>query len=150
RAPLVSSTSDPGAAPQPVVQAERSASTHRRRTYQGSAAMKLGVSATLLLACLTVAPVTFAQEPAPRGSGDSPAILDRTPSSTDSAPAATADATGAGAPAPAPAAPSDTPPNLPIVAAPTPTPVPTPLDLASAYQIGPEDVLEISVWKNPE
>jgi polysaccharide export outer membrane protein len=43
-----------------------------------------------------------------------------------------------------------TPPSVPVVAAPTPTPVPTPIDLASAYQIGPEDVLEISVWKNPE
>ena len=28
--------------------------------------------------------------------------------------------------------------------------MPTPIDLATAYQIGPEDVLEISVWKNPE
>jgi len=36
---------------------------------------------------------------------------------------------------------------LPVVAV---TPVPTPIDLATAYQIGPEDVLEISVWKNPE
>ena len=107
------------------------------------------VYTTLLWACLTVAPVAFAQEPSPRGSPGSPATLDATPPSSESAPAAaTADAVTANAPAPA--APSDTPPNLPIVAAPTPTPVLTPLDLASAYQIGPEDVLEISVWKNPE
>jgi polysaccharide export outer membrane protein len=109
------------------------------------------VYTTLLLACLTVAPVAFAQEPSPRGSTGAPATLEATPPSTESAPAAaTADATTAAATASAPAAPSDTPPNLPIVAAPTPTPVMTPLDLASAYQIGPEDVLEISVWKNPE
>jgi polysaccharide export outer membrane protein len=108
------------------------------------------VCTTLLLACLTVAPVAFAQEPSPRGSTGSPATLDATPSTESAPPAATPDATAANATAPAPAAPSDTPPNLPIVAAPTPTPVLTPLDLASAYQIGPEDVLEISVWKNPE
>src|SRR5262249_5014522 len=47
---------------------------------------------------------------------------------------------------------SETPPLVTGVtpATPTPTPVPTPLELATAYQIGPEDVLEISVWKNPE
>jgi polysaccharide biosynthesis/export protein len=107
------------------------------------------LSATLLLACLTVAPVAFAQEPAPRGSTDAPATADAAPPAPDAAPAAaTAATTTADGTAPAPA--SDTPPNLPIVAAPTPTPVPTPLDLATAYQIGPEDVLEISVWKNPE
>jgi polysaccharide export outer membrane protein len=111
--------------------------------------MKLGVSATLLLACLTVAPVAFAQEPAPRGSTDSPATVDPVPSSTDAAAASSTTAATTGDTA-APTAPTDTPPNLPIVAAPTPTPVATPLDLANAYQIGPEDVLEISVWKNPE
>ena len=126
--------------------------------------MKLGVCAgdtkvraaarvctMLLSACRTVAPVAFAQETPPRASAGSPATLDATPPASESAPTATtAAATTADATASAPAAPSDTPPNLPIIAAPTPTPVMTPLDLASAYQIGAEDVLEISVWKNPE
>jgi polysaccharide export outer membrane protein len=114
--------------------------------------MKLGVSATLLVTCLTAAPVAFAQEPAARPSTESPATVD--PASASTAPASAtlpADATSAEAPlATVPLHPSPPPPP-PDVAAPTPTtPVPTPLDLASAYQIGPEDVLEISVWKNPE
>src|SRR5215510_5224947 len=121
--------------------------------------MKLGVSATLLLACLTAAPVAFAQEPAVRPPTDSPATADPAPATTDPAPA-TADPATVASPAdpaaveaPLTAAPLHPSPPLPPpdIAAPTPTtPVPTPLDIASAYQIGPEDVLEISVWKNPE
>lgn len=120
--------------------------------------MKLGVSATLLLACLAVAPVAFAQEPTPRTSTEVPATLDTVSTSPDSA------TTSSPADAPAVETPSAaatttlntpagvearTPPSLPVVAV-APTPVPTPIDLATAYQIGPEDVLEISVWKNPE
>jgi polysaccharide biosynthesis/export protein len=122
--------------------------------------MKLGVSATLLLACLAVAPVAFAQEPAPRTSTDLPATLDPVSTSPDSVTIASpADAPAVEPPSAAAAtsldtpAPSDThtPPSVPVVVAtPTPTPVLTPIDLATAYQIGPEDVLEISVWKNPE
>src|SRR5262245_14881129 len=115
--------------------------------------MKLAVSATLLLASLTAAPVVLAQEPAPRTSIELPATTvdpaaSGSGSVTSSSPAAPVETTS-------PAAgvtPSDTPPLVTGVtpATPTPTPVPTPLDLATAYQIGPEDVLEISVWKNPE
>jgi polysaccharide biosynthesis/export protein len=114
--------------------------------------MKLGVSATLLLACLTAAPVAFAQEPAVRPSTDSPATVDPASASTDPATAGVhAEAPAVEAPLAAVPLHASTPPPEPVVAAPTPTtPIPTPLDLASAYQIGPEDVLEISVWKNPE
>jgi polysaccharide biosynthesis/export protein len=107
------------------------------------------VSATLLVACLTAAPVAFAQEPAPRTSIDLPsATLETgTTTSSDSATAAPADADVA-TPTPA-ATSSDTPPAV-TVARPVAAAVPTPIDLATAYQIGPEDVLEISVWKNPE
>src|SRR6185369_9041533 len=114
------------------------------------------VSATLLVACLTAAPVAFAQEPAPRTSIDLPAGLDTGTTSPDSAATAPAPDSAATAPAdaavatPSPAAtPSDTPPTV-TVARPVAAAVPTPIDLATAYQIGPEDVLEISVWKNPE
>jgi polysaccharide export outer membrane protein len=105
------------------------------------------VSATLLVACLTAAPVAFAQEPAPRTSIDLPAGLDTGTTSPDSAATAPADAAVA-TPSPE-ATPSDTPPTV-TVARPVTAAVPTPIDLATAYQIGPEDVLEISVWKNPE
>jgi polysaccharide export outer membrane protein len=107
------------------------------------------VSATLLVACLTAAPVAFAQEPAPRTSIDLPsATLETgTTTSSDSATTAPADADVA-TPTPA-ATSSDTPPAV-TVARPVAAAVPTPIDLATAYQIGPEDVLEISVWKNPE
>jgi polysaccharide export outer membrane protein len=113
--------------------------------------MKLGVSATLLLACLTAAPVAFAQEPV-RPPTDSPATADPATVIPDPASATLpADASAVEPPlASVPLHPSPPPPP-PDIAAPTPTtPVPTPLDIASAYQIGPEDVLEISVWKNPE
>jgi len=114
--------------------------------------MKRGVSATLLSACLTVAPVAFAQDPAVRTSTESPATVDPAPASSDPATAALpANASGVEAPLPTAPLHADAPPPVPVVAAPTPTtPVPTPSELASAYQIGPEDVLEISVWKNPE
>jgi polysaccharide biosynthesis/export protein len=125
--------------------------------------MKLGVSATLLLAVLAVAPVAFAQDPAPRASTDSPATPDAAPTSTDSAtPSSPADGAVVETPSVAPASASDTPalssthtpPFVPVVVTPTPTPTPTPvptsIQLATAYEIGPEDVLEISVWKNPE
>jgi polysaccharide export outer membrane protein len=120
--------------------------------------MKLGVSATLLLACLAVAAVAFAQEPTPRTSTDVPATLDTVSTSPDSATTSSpADAPAVETPAAAATPPLNppagvetrTPPSLPVVAV-TPTPVPTPIDPATAYQIGPEDVLEISVWKNPE
>lgn len=107
------------------------------------------VSATLLVACLTAAPVAFAQEPAPRTSIDLPsATVETGTTSPDSATTAPADAAVA-TPTPA-ATPSDTPPAVTTVARPVAAAVPTPIDLATAYQIGPEDVLEISVWKNPE
>jgi polysaccharide biosynthesis/export protein len=114
--------------------------------------MKQSVSATLLLACLTVVPVAFAQEPAPRTASDLPAALDTAATSSD---ALTTTSSPVEAAAPTPPAsvadPSaDTPPAVPAVARPAPAATPSPLDLASAYQIGPEDVLEISVWKNPE
>src|SRR5437899_1009541 len=117
--------------------------------------MKLGLSATLLLACLTVAPVAFAQEPAPRASTDSPATIDPASVSTDPATATSpADGSAIEAPRPANSSPPDAPPPVIVIASPTPTPtptpVPTPLYLATAYEIGPEDVLEISVWKNTE
>jgi len=115
--------------------------------------MKLGVFATLLSASLTAAPVVLAQEPAPRTSSELPATAvdpaaSGSGSVTSSSPAAPVET-------PAPASgvtSSEIPPLVTGVtpATPTPTPVPTPLDLATAYQIGPEDVLEISVWKNPE
>src|SRR5262245_31482530 len=131
--------------------------------------MKQAVSATLLLACLTVTPVAFAQEPTPRTTTDVPAAtLD--PVSTSPDPAAASSPADAAAPATpstsAPASPDapasvdapppvdtpptvSTPPTAPIVK-PVAATTPTPLELASAYRIGPEDVLEISVWKNPE
>ena len=106
------------------------------------------VSATLLVACLSAAPVAFAQEPAPRTSIDLPAATLETgttgPDSVTTAPADAAAATASPA-----ATPADTPPPV-TVARPVTAAVPTPIDLATAYQIGPEDVLEISVWKNPE
>jgi len=106
------------------------------------------VSATLLVACLTAAPVAFAQEPVPRTSIDLPAATPETgTTSSDSVTTAPADAAVA-TPSPA-ATSSDTPPPV-TVARPVAAAVPTPIDLATAYQIGPEDVLEISVWKNPE
>src|SRR4029077_14864313 len=80
----LSSTCDCGATHQSIVPTRRSPSA-TRRTYQGSAAMKLGVSATLLLAFLAGAPVAFAQEPAPRTSTDLPATLDSVSTSLDSA-----------------------------------------------------------------
>jgi polysaccharide biosynthesis/export protein len=114
--------------------------------------MKPSVTATLLLACLAIAPVAFAQEPTPRTANDSPAALDTTSTSTG------ADVLAIPSPVDPPAAtppvavdpPADTPPSVPAVARPASAAVPTPVDLANAYQIGPEDVLEISVWKNPE
>src|SRR5262249_22064780 len=114
--------------------------------------MKLAVSATLLLACLTAAPVAFAQEPAVRPPTDSPATADPASAPTDPATAPPpADASAVEAPLESVPLHPSPPLPPPDVAAPTPTtPVPTPLDIASAYQIGPEDVLEISVWKNPE
>jgi polysaccharide export outer membrane protein len=114
--------------------------------------MKLGVSATLLLAGLTVAPVAFAQDQDPRTSIDAPAAT-RDPASTSPDPTASsspADGPAGLSPLPAVATSSDTPPPLPATVRPTLTSAPTPIDLASIYQIGPEDVLEISVWKNPE
>ena len=114
--------------------------------------MKPVVSATLLLACLTVAPVAFAQEPEPRTSIDLPPDSVDAPAATAAAPAtATAEPVDAATAAAAPAAtPSDTPPTVTTTTRPASASVPTPMDLATAYQIGPEDVLEISVWKNPE
>ena len=121
--------------------------------------MKHRVSATLLVACLTAAPVAFAQEPAPRTSIDPPAAtLETGTISPDPATAsAPADAGASATSSPAAATASDTPPSVAsdtppsvTVARPVTAAVPTPLDLATAYQIGPEDVLEISVWKNPE
>jgi polysaccharide biosynthesis/export protein len=110
--------------------------------------MKHGVSATLLVACLTAAPVAFAQEPAPRTSIELPAATLET--GTTSADSVTTAPTDAAVATPSPAAtPSDTAPAV-SVARPVTAAVPTPIDLATAYQIGPEDVLEISVWKNPE
>src|SRR5262245_40468404 len=116
--------------------------------------MKQGVSATLLLACLTVAPVAFAQEPTPRTTTDVPAATSD-PVSTSPDSATPADATAAGtASTPAPVTPDtpvvDTPPLTPATPKPVTGTTPTPMELASSYQIGPEDVLEISVWKNPE
>ena len=106
------------------------------------------VSATLLVACLTAAPVAFAQEPAPRTSIDLPtATVETGAAGADSVTTAPADA--AVAPSSPSATASDTPPAV-TVARPVTAAVPTPIDLATAYQIGPEDVLEISVWKNPE
>src|SRR5436190_7289829 len=99
--------------------------------------MKRSVFATLLLACLTVAPVAFAQAP-----GSSTAAP---PPADDVAKAAAT--IGVSGPD---AGTSDTLPLVPAVAPPPNAAVPTPSELASSYQIGPEDVLEISVWKNPE
>jgi polysaccharide biosynthesis/export protein len=110
--------------------------------------MKPVVSATLLLACLTVAPVAFAQEPEPRTSIDVPPATVDAPAAT--APAAAEPADAAPTPTPPPATPADTPPTVTTATRPASASVPTPIDLATAYQIGPEDVLEISVWKNPE
>jgi polysaccharide biosynthesis/export protein len=113
--------------------------------------MKHGVSSTLLVACLTAAPVAFAQEPVPRTSIDPPAAtLETGTISPDPATAALpADAAASATPSTAGATTPDTPPSV-TVARPVTATVPTPMDLATAYQIGPEDVLEISVWKNPE
>jgi polysaccharide export outer membrane protein len=119
--------------------------------------MKHGVPATLLVACLTAAPVAFAQESASRASIDLPAATPETGTTspdplTISSPADATDGTSSTAAATsstAVATSSDTPPSV-TVARPVTAAVPTPLDLATAYQIGPEDVLEISVWKNPE
>jgi polysaccharide biosynthesis/export protein len=115
--------------------------------------MKLGVSATLLLASLTAVPMVLAQEPAPRTSIELPATtVDPAASGSGSVTSASPAAPGdTSSPAPGVTA-SETPPLVTGVtpATPTPTPVPTPMELATAYQIGPEDVLEISVWKNPE
>lgn len=113
--------------------------------------MKHGVSATLLAACLTAAPVAFAQEPAPRSSIDLPAAtLDTGTTSSDPATTSSpSDAAAAATSSPAATTPSDTLPTTPV-ARPAMAAVPTPIELATAYQIGPEDVLEISVWKNPE
>src|SRR4029078_9769238 len=114
------------------------------------------VSATLLVACLTAAPVAFAQEPAPRTSIDLPAGLDTRTSSADSsatapatrtpdaappappsasAPTAPADA-GVARPSPA-ATPSETPPTV-TVARPVTAAAPTPRDLATGSHIGTE------------
>jgi len=114
--------------------------------------MKPVVSATLLLACLTVTPVAFAQEPEPRTSIEVPPATADTPVDTAvaAAPAAAEPAEAAPTSASPAATPSDTPPTVPTATRPASAAVPTPIDLANAYQIGPEDVLEISVWKNPE
>jgi polysaccharide export outer membrane protein len=121
--------------------------------------MKQPVSATLLLACLAAAPVVFAQEPAPRATtSDSPTAVEPAPTNSDVLSTASPVDPSAAATVPsAIATPStaadpvaDTPPAVPAVARPAVAAVLTPVDLASAYQIGPEDVLEISVWKNPE
>ena len=109
--------------------------------------MKPLVSATLLLACLTAAPVAFAQEPEPRTAIDLPPATADTPVAT--APVAAEPADSAPTPASSATA-SDTPPTVTTATRPVSASVPTPIDLATAYQIGPEDVLEISVWKNPE
>jgi polysaccharide export outer membrane protein len=113
--------------------------------------MKHGVSATLLVACLTVAPVALAQEPGPRTSTDPLAATpDTATTGLDALTAPPADPSAAATPSTAADTPSETPPSVPAVARPVTAAVPTPIELASAYQIGPEDVLEISVWKNPE
>jgi polysaccharide export outer membrane protein len=112
--------------------------------------MKQGVSATLLLASLTVAPVAFAQEPIPRTAIDLPAAtVDPSATSPDTATTSPADASADATPSSTAATTSDIPPVV-TVARPVTAAVPTPTELATAYQIGPEDVLEISVWKNPE
>jgi len=124
--------------------------------------MKQAVTATLLLACLTAAPVAFAQEPTPRTTTDVPTATSGTvstsPDSTSPDPATAASpadaAPAAPASTPAPVAPDtpvvDTPPLTPVTPRPVAATTPTPMELATSYQIGPEDVLEISVWKNPE
>ena len=118
--------------------------------------MKYGLSAMLVTAGLLIAaPALFAQEPDPRTPADPPAAtVAGTPATTDPAPASNEPAPAATGETPA-ATPvattgTDTPPTVTPPARPAAATVPTPLDLATAYEIGPEDVLEISVWKNPE
>jgi polysaccharide export outer membrane protein len=82
----------------------------------------------LALLLLTVTPAVFAQQPAPPGAPDQPPAPIQVP------------AEGAQEPASPPAA----------VSPAIPAPPPAAAGADTAYQIGPEDVLDISVWKNPE
>jgi polysaccharide export outer membrane protein len=94
-----------------------------------------------LLAALmmTVTPAVFAQEP--------PSTPDQPPAQTQTAPVVTQDAIPqAASEPPLPAVPEARP-----VASPIDARVPVgPVGDDAAFQIGPEDVLDISVWKNPE
>jgi polysaccharide export outer membrane protein len=106
--------------------------------------MKHLMTAAWLSGCLAANNVVFAQEPSPRPPAVQPAPADEfTPTAASAAPAAPGTDVATPPPVPTPAA---TARDLKPAAGGDPTAI----NLASVFQIGPEDVLDISVWKNPE
>jgi polysaccharide export outer membrane protein len=121
--------------------------------------MKSFIATAVLSGCLIVA-VASAQEPGPRTIDSSATTVEApaAPAAVSAAAPTLATATPATAdPLPEPPADvpfaalfSNPPPSVPAATRPATALGPLTAEMANGYQIGPEDVLDISVWKNPE
>src|SRR5262249_40413972 len=140
----------------PPVPARRSAAA-ARDTFQGSQVMPQRFAAATLAVCVSLAVDAFAQtkptstQPA-RGAAAQPAAqAPSTPATTGTS--GTQPLTSVGQPVPvdrgSPAASRDPKSTSYDMRPPANIPDPRGLDM-SAFQIGPEDLLDISVWKNVE